>query len=46
LIAETFILLCVAKLATLVALLKLVILPNKRSANSAEKEKVAAGKSA
>jgi hypothetical protein len=46
LIAETFILLCVAKLAALVALLKFVVLPNKRSANSIEKEKAAAGKSA
>jgi len=41
LIVETFILLCVAKLAALVALFKWVILPNKRSVNSAKKEKVA-----
>jgi hypothetical protein len=46
LIVETFILLCVAKLAALVALLKFVVLPNKRSVNSVEKEKAVGRKSA
>jgi hypothetical protein len=35
-IFETFILLCVAKLAALIALIKLVIMPNKRSGSSAK----------
>jgi hypothetical protein len=46
LIIETFILLCVAKLAAVVALLKWIILPNKRSVNSAEKDTAAGKKSA